>query len=139
MTQELSAIVAQMEKLRNQKKDLDKEEKILWYRFFEICDDIAGPGQSYRFIHPDLELAIAREMHQATPTLNIEALKDSLNEEQWKAITRQEHVFDIIKLEIAVANGLLSKELVEQFTELRQPVAHKKFGPTTKKDLEDEN
>lgn len=136
MSEELQAIIRQTKKIRDSKQDLDQEEKLLWDRFFEICDDIAGDQQNYRFTDPELGLFIAREMHQAAPKLKIDELQKDLTPEQWKLCTRQEQVFNIDRLEVAVASGGINGDRVVNATEFYEPVPHKKFGAATRKDLE---
>ena len=137
MSTEISAIIKEIQRIREHKAGLEDEEKVLWNRFFEIADDLAGPQQSYRFVDEDLQLAIAREMHQAAPKLKVNELQKDLTYEQWVACTRQERVLDILKLEAAVARGIINAGQVDSFTEYYAPVPHKKFGTATKKDLEE--
>src|SRR3990167_5606062 len=116
-----------MNKIRRSKKNLDDEEAVLWKRFFEIADDLAGESESYRFVDPELELSIAREMHQASPRLNVEDLGAELNDAEWALISVPKQVFDIDRLEAAITLGQISKEVVERHTERPAAVPHKKF------------
>lgn len=137
MSQEIVAIMQEVKRVRESKANLDTEEKLLWDRFFEIADDISGPNENYRFVSPELDLSIGREMHQASPKLKVEELKKALTEEQWMAVTKVERVLDQGKLEEAIARDEIPGTLVDQFVENYEPVAHRKFGKVTKKDLEE--
>lgn len=139
MDSEVSAIVKQMQKIRNEQGELNEEETILWRRFFDIADDIAGANQNHRYVEPKLKLYIAREMHQQTPSLNVAQLEATLTPEQWKLVTRQQRVFSMAHLEDALAKGLVDRTLVESFMETKPSVPHRRFGPATKGDLESLN
>src|SRR3989304_5567375 len=136
MTRELTAIIQEMSKVRAKKDELDEEEQVLWKRFYEIADDLAGEEQSFRFVEPSLEMFMAREMHQTTPRLDVDSLSKELSDSEWELIRVLQRVFDITRLEAAVALGQISKEVVEGHTERPPAVPHKKFGPASKKDLE---
>lgn len=136
MSAEVDAIGSRITEIREEKNKLDEEERGLWQRFFEICDDLAGEGESFKHVIPDIAQTIAREMHTSTPQLLIEAFKEELTDEQWKSITRQERVFDMAKLERAVEKGTVPSDLVNQHTQYKPPVPHKKLRAATKKELQ---
>lgn len=127
MTQELTAIVIELDRIRNSKEELAEEEDLLWKRFYEVADDVVGVQESYKFTHPENGITIAREMHNTAPRLDISGLSNQLTDEQWELVSIPQRIFDISKLESALANGQVTKELVEQFTERPAPVPHKKF------------
>ena len=141
MSEEIDAVARRMWDIRTEQGDLQEEEDLLWERFFEICDDVKGENRSYKYVippeHPIPGLSIAREMHQSSPKLNVDALKASLSTFVWKLITRTERVLDMEKLETSIARGDLDAKLVDEHTEYKDPVPHKKFGMATKKDLKD--
>ena len=139
MGSEVSAIATRIRDLRVSLTDLNDEERLLWKRFFEICDDLAGEKESYKAIITEIEYVIAREMHQVSPKLLVDDLKKELTHEQWKAITRQERVFDIAKLETAIGKGVIDLKVVTDHTELKSPIAHKIFKAASKKEMEKGN
>src|SRR3990167_5658048 len=96
--QEVHAIAARILEIREERDDLDTEEKGLWKRIFEIADDIAGDGQSWRFVDPELGKVIGREMHQQSPRIIVGMLQAALKKEEWLMVTRQERVLDNTKL-----------------------------------------
>ena len=134
---ELQGIINEVQKIRQKRTNLDEEESLLWKRFFEIADDLAGEGMSYRFVDPDTELFMAREMHQQAPKLNIDALSAQLSDSEWGLISEVERVFKIERLEAALALGQINKAVIEKNTEYPTAVPHKKFGIATKKDLDE--
>ena len=136
MSEELHGMSKQLLKLRKAKSKIEQEEALLWKRFFEIADDLEGEDQSFRYVDPELQMAMAREMHQAQPQINVEVLAPMLTAEQWKMITRIERVFYMGLLETAVAKEKIDAAAVERATERKEPVPHKKFGPISKKDSE---
>ncbi len=137
MSNEVSAIATRIRDLRVALADLNDEERILWKRFFEICDDLAGEKESYKAVVPEIEYVIAREMHNVSPKLLVESLKADLTAEQWKAITKQERVLDMARLETAIGKGVIDLKVVTNHTELKDPVAHKIFKAASKKEMQD--
>ena len=136
MSEELHGMSKQLLKLRKAKGKIEQEEALLWKRFFEIADDLEGEDQSFRYVDPELQMAMAREMHQAQPQVNVDHLGTLLTDEQWKMVTKPQRVFEMGLLEEAVARGKIEAEMVERATERKPPVHHKKFGPISKKDSE---
>ncbi len=139
MSDEVSGIAGRIKEIRSERDTLDEEESTLWKRFFEIADDTAGEQESFKRIIPEIEHTIAREMHQATPRLNVDALYQNLSPDEWKSITKQQRVFDLTKLEEQMGKGNISPDLIARHTEEKPPVAHKMFKPATAKELKDEN
>lgn len=131
-TQEITGILIEMNKIRLKKAELVEEEDLLWKRFFEIADDVMGQQESYKFTDLELGLSIAREMHSVAPRLDIDGLSNQLTDEQWELISVPQRVFDIDKLEVALATGQVTKSIVEQYTERPVPIPHKKFTKVTK-------
>lgn len=136
---EVTAIATRLKELRTTSEQITEEEDTLWKRFFEICDDLAGEKENYKAVIPEIGWAIAREMHQASPKLLVENLKKELTEEGWKLISRPERVLDMSKLEYAIDKGLISTDLVNEHTESKNPVAHKKFRAATAQEIRDAN
>lgn len=139
MSNEVSAIATRIRNLRVSLADLNDEERILWKRFFEICDDLAGEKENYKAIITEIECVIAREMHQSSPKLIVDNLKQELTHEQWKAITRQERVLDMDKLEKAIGKGVIDLKVVTDHTEIKDSTAHKIFRAASKKEMENGN
>ena len=139
MGNEVSAIATRIRDLRVALADLNDEERLLWKRFFEICDDLAGEKESYKAIVSEIEYVIAREMHDVTPKLLVESLKADLTHEQWKNITKQERVLDMSKMETAIGKGVIDVELVGTHTEYKDPIPHKIFKAASKKEMEKGN
>ncbi len=137
MSNEAVAIAGKILSIREQLDELNEEEDLNWKRFFEICDDVAGTEQNYRVVVPEIERVIAREMHQASPKLLTDALRNDLTPKQWKSITIQTRVFDMTKLEEQIGKGTIDADLVNNHTERKPPVPHKKFPKATKKDLQE--
>ena|SRR3990167_9740474 len=136
MTTELTEIIKKVTRIRGAKKRLDDQESELWKRVYEIADDIAGPGQSYKFTDPELEKTIGREMHTQSPRIVVEKLQAALTYEQWLLATREERVVDAVKLEKGVATGKIPVEIVQECTEHPNSIPHKKFGSASKADME---
>src|SRR3990167_733294 len=136
MTTELTEIIKKVTRIRGAKKRLDDQETELWKRVYEIADDVAGPGQSYKFTDPELEKTIGREMHTQSPRIIVEKLQAALNHEQWLLATREERVVDTTKLEKGVTSGKIPIETVQECTEHPDPIPHKKFGNASKADME---
>lgn len=130
----IHAIVEQVKGIREQRETLDIEEDMLWKHVFDIADDIEGPEKPYRYTHRELLLTIGRVMAENSPRLDEEKLKEILTDEQWIICTKQERVFDIERLTIAVAKGVISKEDVESATEQKPPTARKHFKPANKEE-----
>ena len=139
MSNEVSAIATRIRDLRVALADLNDEERLLWKRFFEICDDLAGEKESYKAIVFEIEYVIAREMHDVSPKLLVESLKADLTHEQWKAITKQERVFDMVKLETAIGKGVIDLKVVTDHTELKDSIPHKIFKAASKKEMQQDN
>ena len=139
MSTEIKTIIQNISLLRDKKSGIEEEEATQWRRFYEIADDIVGPGQNYRFTDPELKQTIAREMHQQSPRTDPAKLEAGLSHEEWLMVTQQVRILDLNKLERALGLGELSPEglqVVREATEHPEPVPHKKFSAATKKDLE---
>ena len=127
MTDELHAIVTEMHRIRQKQDRLKGDESVLWNRFFQIADDLAGEAATYAYVDDELGYKLAREMHNIAPKVDPTKLEESLTRDQWIAITRQERVLDMEKLEQNLAAGYVPKEVVEEATEWSPPSPHKIF------------
>ena len=127
MTDELHALTAEMHRIRQKQDRLKGDETVLWDRFFQIADDLVGEAATYAYVDDELGYKLAREMHNIAPKVDPSKLEESLTHDQWIAITRQERVLDMEKLEQNLAAGLVDKVVVEEATEFPPPSPHKIF------------
>ena len=141
MSEEIAEIATRMNRLEQDITYAKEEQDTLWKRFFEICDDLVGENVNYKHVvlpeHPRPGLSIAREMHQAAPKLLADELVKELTPAQWKAVSTKTRVLDMEKLEKEIAKGEIKTDLVAEYTEYKEPVAHRKFKIATKKELKD--
>ena len=129
MTQsELASIIRRLDEMKKGDADRAAEQEILWKRVYELADDLAGEGEAYTYLDPELKMSIGRSVAQSKPQLDVAALRLALTDEEWKLVTRQERVFDADKLELAVAQDKIAAAVVQEATTTPPPTM-RKSGP----------
>lgn len=134
----LAGVARRMFELSQVRLKIDQEEEALWDEFHRIADDVAGAGETFKFIaHGLVPPQHLGRIHTTSPmSIDVVKLRPALTEAQWKLITRQERVFDLTLLEKAVAGGKVAREDVQAATKGGGAYTRKvPIGPATNAEI----
>lgn len=136
MTEQIiNGIVERLKTIEDEMVTLESEKDMLWSQFYGLVDDLVGEGEGYRWTHPKLKMTIGRVMAENSPRLDEGKLKEILSDDQWQICTKQIRAFDLDRLTVAVSNGDIAKEDVEEATTQKPPTARKHFKGANKDEL----
>jgi hypothetical protein len=135
---EVAGILRRLKKFADEDTGREAEKKLLWGRLYELADDAVGEGVEFVYVDPELKESIGRTVAQGAARLDQKTLRLGLNDEEWKLVTIQTRVFDLEKLELAVAGGKIDRAVVQGAT-TTPPPSLRKSGPkaATKAQLEE--
>ena len=126
---ETEAIMKRLAELKEEENILAAEQKALWDAFWDIADQEAGEGKSYRFLNKETGQVIGRVLRQSQ-FLDDARLEGLLTPEQWEKVTILPvpvRLLDQTLLEAALKKGEIEPAVVEKCTTVKQVLA--RHGP----------